>query len=131
MSKCLKSVLGLRGWRGDRGTGRMCWLCRATFFEESDSYCYDCGKDSKWRRTMVTMKEFWASAAARQQYVSAIWQLPGFCLSMCKPDFMHVSCLGILQYLNGCVLWEIFVSLGGTFDKHDAACSMIHNMIVI
>ena len=124
-----KSVLGMRGWRGDRGTKRMCWLCQAAFNDDHD--CYDFSGTASWRRELTTQSEFWDSAMASNQYISAIWQIPGFQLSFVRPDWMHVTCLGILQYLAGNVLWELFKALGGTFRNSLDACSKLENMIAI
>lgn len=78
---------------------------------------------------MISMPEFWASVAAKQAFLSTLWELPGFCLSMVKCDFMHISCLGILQYLQGNVFWELFRSVGGTFKKPDRACTVLLNIM--
>ena len=122
-----KSVLGMRGWRGDRGTQRMCWLCKAAFNDEHD--CFDFTSTATWRRELTTQAEFWNSAASSSQYISSIWQIPGFHLSYVRPDWMHVCCLGILQYLSGNCLWELFKALGGTFRSPHSACSKLEHMI--
>ena len=77
------------------------------------------------------MPEFWASVAAKEQFASGIWSLPGFDLSYCRPDFMHTCCLGIVQDLAGNILWDLFKSLKGTFRQPDGACSKLLNMIKI
>ena len=41
---------------------------------------------------------------------------------------MHCSCIGILQYLVGNVVWELFLELGGSFRHHVAACGQIMGM---
>jgi len=65
---------------------------------------------------------------AQGQFVSAIWQVPGFCLATVRPDWMHVCCLGVLQYLCGNVLWELFQFLGGSFRSARTAGSKLENM---
>ena len=75
------------------------------------------------------MSDFWASA--REHYDSRIWQIPGFSLSYIRPDWMHVSCLGILQYLTGNVLWELFTALGGVFSRPGSACSKLENIAAV
>ena len=66
---------------------------------------------------MLTMIMFWREVSAKEQYKSTIWELPGFCLRYVKTDFMHIVCLGILQYLQGNVLHELFKTMGGDFQK--------------
>lgn len=78
---------------------------------------------------MTSMSDFWVSASCREQFVSAIWEIPGFHLSYVRPDMMHISCLGILQYLSGNCLWEMFRSLGGSFRSPLSACSALENMM--
>ena len=41
---------------------------------------------------------------------------------------MHVSCLGILQYLTGNVMWELLRGLGGTKVKWTNECGILLNM---
>ena len=62
-------------------------------------------------------------------HTSPIWSIPGFIVQYCVPDFMHTSCLGILQYLNGNVMWELFVELGGTYRGWSQACALLENMV--
>ena len=77
------------------------------------------------------MPAFWESAACQGQYISQIFAVPGFHLSTIKLDWMHIVCLGILQYLLGNVIWECFIELGGTHSRIRQACSRLYNMIKI
>ena len=63
--------------------------------------------------------------------MSAIWEFPGFHLSFVKPDWMHVVDLGILGYLLGDILWELFVALGGVHSRGKQACSKLENLLVM
>eukprot|EP00974_Lingulodinium_polyedra_P093019 9012835-Lingulodinium_polyedra.AAC.1 len=63
------------------------------------------------------MADFWQDAYERGDRPSPIWQIPGFIIRYCVPDFMHVSCLGIVQYLTGNVMRELFRELGGTRNQ--------------
>ena len=65
-----KSVLGLTGWRCDRGTRRLCWICRAAFTK--DHNCFDFTTGAVWRGTMVTTQDFWASTTAGEHHASEI-----------------------------------------------------------
>ena len=102
-------------------------MCQAG---KSDGTCfaYDFSMTAAWRGTTRTMATFWQEAFERRAQPSPIWQIPGFLVSYCAPDFMHVSCLGILQYLSGNVLFEVFQHLGGTRDNHVRVCGVIRNM---
>ena len=70
---------------------------------------------------------FWARAV--ETYISGIWSIPRFHLSVVRPDWMHMSCLGILQYLLGNCLWEMIEALGGNHTRSRTACSRLLNMI--
>ena len=41
---------------------------------------------------------------------------------------MHTCCLGALLAYEGNCMWELFVSLGGTFNNHLGPCSVLLNM---
>lgn len=110
-----KSVLGMRGWRGDKTTGRMCWMCQASFHD--DHSCFDFSANARWRTTMTSMSDFWVPASCREQFVSAIWEIPGVHLSYVRPDLMHISCLGILQYLSGNCLWVSWAVGSGMIQR--------------
>jgi hypothetical protein len=107
----------------------MCWLCGASFHDEN--HCYDFGANAPWRRTLISSGTFLQEAALHQHYVSAVWKIPGFRLSYVKPDFMHVCCIGILQYYSGNVMWELFKSFGGTYKKSIAACQKLQRLISV
>ena len=47
-------------------------------------------------------------------FASALFDVPGFLLEYVKPDWMHTVCLWFLQYLEGCVTWELCTTVGGT-----------------
>ena len=132
ISKCgdwawMKAVLGLRGWRGEGPNKGTCWLCAAGFNETHN--CYDFSLKAAWRDARTTMPSFWEDASFRAQYVSGIWSIPGFHLATIKLDWMHVCCLGILQYLLGNVLWECFRELGGSMTNSRTACSKLLNIL--
>jgi len=120
----LKATLGLCGWRGEGPLKRICWLCQACL--GGDCPAYDFTSAACWRTKLFDMKKFWA---AHQVFVSLFWSVPGFCISFCKPDWMHVCCLGILQYAIGCAMWELFVFMGGTMKRSISACSKLLCMI--
>jgi hypothetical protein len=114
-----KQILGMRGWTG---TFR-CWMCQAIFNER------DYSKSAPWRRSCVCMEAFITSVLMGGQFASHIFRIPGFHNRYVLPDWMHVVCLGILQYLCGNCMWELFVRVGGTFNKHLQACSTLMGMI--
>ena len=61
-------------------------------------------------------------------FTSTTFDIPGFPIEYVKADWMHTGCLGALQYVCGNVMWELFVVVGGTMNKHLAACSILKNM---
>ena len=64
-----------------------------------------------------------------EQFISRIWTIPGFHLQCIRPDWMHMCCLRVLQYLIGDCLWECFVALGGVFTNSRRACNRLENII--
>jgi hypothetical protein len=132
LSKCgdwdwFKHALGLVGWKGEGSSKRICWLCQAGFSD--GHWCYDFSQTAAWRQTMVDDATFWEMAAHGPQFRSTIWSIPGFSIRFCRPDFMHSCCLGILQYMLGNIMFELFQSLGGTFLKHQHACGLLENIM--
>jgi hypothetical protein len=124
-----KQALGLRGWQGEGPKGKICWMCNAGFHDEMN--CYDFSLSADWRSTVQTMSSWWARVFSEGNYVSPIWTIPGFKISFCSPDFMHTSCLGILQYLDGNIMWELFRELGGTQRSWTHACGLLENMMKV
>ena len=61
-------------------------------------------------------------------YVSELWHTPGFQIKWVEPDFMHCVDLGILQTLQGNIVWELFVSFGGTIANPRQALALLNNM---
>ena len=47
------------------------------------------------------------------------------------PDWMHTVCIGVLQYLEGCITWELFVKVGGKVTKPQEALDVLYDMICI
>ena len=125
-----KQALGLRGHQGEGEKGLVCWLCKAGR-KDPECYCWNFAPDAPWRSTIPSMADFWEDTYRRGDRPSPIWQIPGFVIEYCIPDFMHVCCLGILQYLTGNVLWELFSEIGGTMDRWVKACGMLENMAKI
>ena len=123
----LKQALDLRGWRGEGRMGKVCWMCPASL-HNPDCYAYDFRAEAPWRSTTTTMVQFWEEVFEERRHISPIWSIPGFLTRYCIPDFMHVCCLGILQYLNGNCMWELFIDLGGTESRWKKACGALENM---
>ena len=116
-----KQILAMRGWTGLR----RCWGCQALFNDRDFSI------HAPWRKTCVTMSGFVSSVLCGDQYASKIFLIPGFLYRYIVPDWMHVVCLGILQYLSGNVMWELFLAVGGTYHNPSAACAALNNMIIV
>ena len=69
------------------------------------------------------------SIAAGAGFVSSLMEAPGFTVLCCQPDFMHVVCLGILQCVQACCLWECFQCLGGSFSSSTKTCGRLLAML--
>ena len=104
-----KQALGLQGWQNMPGA-RVCFKCYAN---SSTLPFTENGMDARWRSTLLTHNGFAMEALTNNLYISAIMNLPGFRYSYISIDFMHCSCLGIVQILLGNVLYEIFRKMNG------------------
>ena len=135
ISKCgdwawLKQVLGLQGWRGEGAGRRICWICQAGF--NDTLHCHDFSTGAPWRRSLVSMADFWASCALEKTYTSTIWHIPGFHLSCVRLDWMHLADLGILQAALGNVFSELWAGLGGGIRARPAvACAKLLNLLKV
>ena len=49
-------------------------------------------------------------------------------LSLLKPDWMHTVDLGIRQYAGGCIVYDMFRKVGGTFRNWHDACGILLNL---
>ena len=105
----------------------MCWICQAGLHGGHE--CYDFTTSASWRATLPSQAAFWEQAVAEQRFVSAIWEFPGFHLSFIRPDWMHMVDLGTLRYLQGDILWDLFVERGGVFSRSKAACSKLESLL--
>lgn len=119
-----KQVLGMQGWRGEGDEKRMCWMCCA-----NSSNCFDVSMAATWRTQLVDALTFWEQAAHNRRYISSAWSIPGFSISLVRPDFMHTVCLGVLQYLGGNVMYDCFRALGGTWENSRAAVSKLEAIV--
>ena len=62
-------------------------------------------------------------------YLSKLWDLPGFAFTMIILDLMHVSDLGICQYLLGNVIYELFKQMGGLVTNPEPVMGKLLKMI--
>ena len=76
------------------------------------------------------MAEFLSSPLMGSQFLSKLFSVPGFTLHYIQPDWMHTVCLGVLQYLMGNVMWELFVLVCGSMSNPGQACATLFNMTV-
>ena len=66
--------------------------------------------------------------SGKDDFVSRFWGIPGACLSTLRPDWMHIVDLGLLQSIQGCIFWELYVELGGNYTRR-SPCALLLNMI--
>ena len=70
---------------------------------------FDFTDNADCRASRVTLELYMDEARQRENgFVTCLWGVPGFCLGICDMDWMHASCLGVVQYACGNVLWENF-----------------------
>ena len=118
-----KQMLNLQGWKAAKGTGKICWICEDSF---TDGSCFNVSPSRK--RKLATMSGF-SSAAVAKGYLCPIFSIPGFCLSLCKPDWMHTIDLGIVMDVSGNIMWELLKELGGTYKRHLKECGQLLAMV--
>ena len=122
----LKQFCGCKGWQGITSQRLMCWLCAAGLAGRHDAY--DCSADATWRQHMISMHKFWAENPHGN--LSHIWKILGMDIGRILPDWMHVVCLGILQAVQGNVMWHLFKKrLSGTFKNPAVALTKLMNMM--
>ena len=111
-----KQVLAMRSWQ----MTFCCWLCEARLGDR------DFSLNAIWRHTVHSHSAWLIEMMSG--FTSTIFDIPVFSIEYVKVDWMHTVCLGALQYVCGNVMWELFVVVGGTMNKHLAACSILKNM---
>ena len=122
----MKSCIGMCGWHGEGQFKRVCFKCRAN----CTTFPYwDHSTGALWRAVLFTHLSFMASCFAEGGFVSTLFQFPGFVHEFISGDLMHACDLGVLQYLCGCVIWELFREMGGTDKKHRHVLADIQTMI--
>ena len=68
---------------------------------------------ARWRNTLLSHRGFVCRLMASGKPISARFGFPGFDMKYCTIDLMHVADLGINVYHRGCILFELFVRMGG------------------
>ena len=122
-----KQSLGLRGWRGEGPEAHICFRCSASVAGRHPAYDFSPG--ASWRAASTSMASFWTRSRFERMYVSELWRTPGFNIKWVEPDFMHCVDLGILQVLQGNIMWELFRSCDGTIANPRRALALLNNMI--
>jgi hypothetical protein len=117
-----KQVFNLTGWKGEGVDKRICWKCHANASDGPLSF-KKTSKSALWRQTMVTNAAFLLGSVLEGSFLSIIFSFPGFVVSYFIADMMHCGELGVLQYLLGNTLFELFLEIGGLITKPSEAIS--------
>ena len=125
-----KQIFDIVGWKAEGASKRVCFKCACTG-EGGECPYTDASLSAAWRRTMVSHPEWFQRALREGRYLSVLWSLPGFILSFITIDLMHCGELGILQYLLGNVLFELFVQLGGIVTRPLEAMGSLMSLIQV
>ena len=80
--------------------------------------CCDFYETALWRATRLTHLTFMACIVANGSYLSELFNLPGFIFEFITADLMHCGELGVLLYLEGIVLWELLMEIGGSLNNN-------------
>ena len=112
----MKSALGLTSWAGEGRTKRCCYKCFANFTSHPFSDFYE---SALWRLMCLTHTEYLNHCSAHGSHVSALFQISGFDFAYISVDLMHCLDSGVVQYLCGCALHDVFLELGAVFARID------------
>ena len=104
-----KSAIGLVGWTGEGVARACCWKGNANM---TDIPYTDFSTRALWRQTFLTSTALF-ERFRRGEFVSALFQIPGFMPEHISADLMHCSDLGVIQYVLGAVLLELFREVHG------------------
>ena len=119
----LKQALNLQGWSQLRAGSRLCWMCRATTVD-----AFTVTPVAPWRSSLTSMDDI-LCPTTRDQFVSDFWSIPGVSLRTIKPDWMHCVDIGILQSVMGCIFFDLWRELGGTYTHPERACSQLLHLV--
>ena len=116
-----KTVLRMCGWRGEGALKRCCFKCLANF----TNFPYTAVDFmAPWRPTLLTHRMYKEMVLGAGLCMSGVFNIPGVRLQHITPDLMHTSCLGIVPYLLGCIIWElVYIEMGATQKNPDDALS--------
>jgi hypothetical protein len=117
----LKNVLGLGGWKDGNSC---CWMCPC----DHDGM-HDASESASWRQRLYTQSQWLAHVMLTCAYVMPLLGVPGFSILFVAADLMHAGDLGVILYLLGNVLWDLFGSMGGTYANPNGALSNILNLM--
>ena len=109
-----KCLLGLCGWAGEGALLRRCFKCLAN---TSTLPFTDPTLNALWRARYINHYLFMQLAYASGNFISEIFDIPGFRYEYVDLDLMHTGDLGITQVLLGNTLLELFVKIGGVVTK--------------
>ena len=119
----LKQLLNLQGWATRGRLTKTCFRCAAD--RDGVLPMTDATLWADWRTTLIDAEAYVLNQFLSGRYVSKFWSLPGMKYKYLSLDLMHVSDIGILQYLLGNVLWEMFLKLGGVVGTPSRALGLI------
>lgn len=74
---------------------------------------------------MVSTLDHLNDAIRNNEYIPTIFEWPGFILDFVVADFMHCVCLGVVQFVLGNVLWELFLLCNGIQCNPNEALSQL------
>ena len=127
----MKQAMDLNGWNPQGLAKRMCWICEGG--KRLECSVWDFSMTTPWRQTIVSQRRYWENVVASSSYVSGLFAVPGFCVDFCKPDFMHRSCLDVVQNVSGNCVYEMMLELAGASvgPRSKRSLSRISRMVTI
>ena len=121
-----KNVLALCGWVGEGIMKRCCFKCLAnkTVFPFNDPTLH-----ALWRGTTIDHALFMQMAFSSGCFLSFMFSILGFRYDYVSVDLMHTGDLGVLLFVFGYLLYELFHEMGGIVTRSKSTLSDILGLI--
>ena len=122
----LKQIILLMGWSGEGALKRCCYKCLANM---STIPFNDPTTNGLWRSNLLSHQIFLQLCFLQGSKVSGLFDILGLRMEHVSIDLMHVGDLGILLYLQGQILYELFIEMGGVFTRKGTTLSDFMDLI--
>ena len=120
----MKLALGLTDSTGESAAKNCCYTCFANCTSHPFTDLYE---SALWRLTCLTHTEQLNHCFEHGSQVSASFQILGIDFAYISADLIQCLDLGVVQYLCGCALYDLFLELTGS----DEVCEVLRHLLVL